>query len=84
MPQRKSKNTDRWADLLAKELQNSELRPKGEGWKTFEELRAHFGLGESRTYRLICQWEAEGSVERFNGNVCRNQRRVRQVWYRVK
>lgn len=82
MPRQNSKPTDIWADFKAALLNQSENRPAGGNWKTFEEILRDSPFGKSKLRFVIKKSVSENKLEVFTGTVVKNNKLVRQVWYR--
>lgn len=82
MPRQNSKPTDIWAGFTAALLNQSENRPIGAGWKTFDEILSDGPFGKSKLYLAVRKSVSENKLEVFTGSVIKNNKLVRQVWYR--
>lgn len=82
MPPKASSAIDKaWAEGFEAAISKPRL-PQGVGWLTLKEIRAKYRLGQKRSYRLLNALMAKGLMEMFAGYVKRNNRQVRQIWYR--
>lgn len=84
MPRPTSKNIDAWAQLLAESLRSREMRPPGDGWKTFAEVQEYFGTSRKKTYQLLAAGKNCGTVEMFEGRILRDGKLIRHTWYLAK
>ena len=85
MSRQTSKPIDAWAVLLDKELKASERLPEGKGWRTAEELRTEYKIGQRKLYSLINKLMGEKRLEKFSGYIFNESgSRSSKVWYRIK
>ena len=80
-----SKRSDNsWVEALDS-FTDPTKRPKGEGWKTVDELKELMGCGVNQLYKKIGVGLKAGKLERFSGAEMGNcGRMTRRVWYRLK
>lgn len=85
MPRPTSKPTDRWAALLADEIQRETRQPTGEGWITAPELRAQLRCGRSQLQHRLVKLKARKAIETFVGTGINpvSGYIMRKVWYRI-
>ncbi len=70
---------DLFAEALAKK---PEKRPAGNGWMSMSDIMANLGLSPSRSSEKMNAAVRAGCFERFDGNVVRDGRLTRAVWFR--
>ena len=82
MPPKASSSIDRaWAESFEAAISRPKL-PQGAGWLTLKEIRAKYKIGQKRSYRLLNGLIAKGLMQMFVGYIKRNNKQIRQIWYR--
>ena len=75
-----------WVKELSEAYAKTGKAPKGDGWKTFRELKDEMGMSKDRLQVAMAQLAKEGRLESFTGSddkgLMGNQM-SRQVWYRI-
>jgi hypothetical protein len=84
MPQALTKPTDFWSGFSVALSAKAEKRPTGQGWKSLDELTTLWGLFPTTAIKRAKAGVRAGLLERFEGQVVRDGRLVRAVWYRRK
>ena len=73
-----------WNDLPAILSGKAETRPTGQGWQSLEELTAMWKLFPTTAIKRAKAGVRAGLLERFEGQIVRDGRLSRAVWYRRK
>ena len=82
MPPKASSSIDRaWAESFEAAISRPKL-PQGAGWLTLKQIREKYRLGEKRTYKLLKSLISKGLMQMFVGYIKRNNKQIRQIWYR--
>jgi hypothetical protein len=81
---KKSNDDAAWAKLLGDALKLRENKPKGDGWKTCDELQELFGCAKLKALRIMNLMISEGRAESYRGTEYKNGRLLQGVWYRPK
>ena len=72
-----------WAEKLNLQNEKREIRPQGEGWKTYEEVFRESPVGDTNTRKLLRRGTQRGEMEVFEGRVVGAYGKlVRRIWYR--
>lgn len=80
----KSNEKDFWKGFADELRREGEVRPKGEGWQTLDELVTVIGIHRTNCGSLLMRGVKAGKLERFIGKVYRNGRLKTASWYRPK
>ena len=74
-----------WVNALENSSQIKGRSPKGEGWRTFQELKSDLNIGKEKLRNFLKEVEQEGRLDTFTGSAYSEVAGVccRQVWYRL-
>jgi hypothetical protein len=82
---RKNEDALSWAKAFDEVTKSQGLKPKGEGWAEFKQLKESLGVGVNRLHKFLREGAEVGRVEVFEGTkIGKNGRLVRCIWYRLK
>ena len=74
-----------WQQIFAIYSKSREVKPKGKGWKNFQELVRHFKMGEAGARKAINILRKNRKLETFKGCIqTHNSHTLRICFYRIK
>ena len=74
-----------WHEALSRSAVKTGRHPKGDGWKTNNELKQELGIGKESLRVFLNELDEAGRLEKFTGSQWSEIAEVpcRQVWYRI-